>query len=105
MQWLCKTYKSLDELPVVSNQAKKGLDFSVGLMQSEFRHSFQVILAGPDALLGYMMGQIVNLILEELTLTWLELQIMFSEALKHNVQVLQVFLLHFREDNHVIQVN
>ena len=32
------------------------------------------------------MSKIVGLIPEEFTLAWLELQIMFSEVLKHKVQ-------------------
>ena len=48
--------KSLDESPVMTYQAKEGSDFSAGLRGGEFSHSFQVLLAGPNALLGYMMG-------------------------------------------------
>ena len=35
------------------------------------------------------MSQIVNLTLEELALFWLELQMVLSEMLKHNVQAMQ----------------
>ena len=52
-----------------------------------------------------MVGQIVDLILEEFTLNQLEPQVMFSEAIKRNAQVLQMFLLCFGKDNHIIQVD
>ena len=76
-----------------SYQAQKGSKFSVCLRWGKFSHSFQVLLAGLDALLGYMVGQILDLTLEEFALTQLELQIMFPEALEHNAH------------KHVIQVN
>ena len=42
-----------------------------------------------------MMNQIVDLIPEEFTLGWLELQIVLPEVFKHNAQVMLVFLFHF----------
>ena len=51
------------------------------------------------------MSQIVNLALEELTLGQLEFQMVLSEALKLNVQAMQVLFLHLQKDNHFIQVN
>ena len=42
--------------PLMTYQAQEGLDFSVGLRWGKFSHSFQVLLAGLNALLGYMMG-------------------------------------------------
>ena len=94
---MCYMSKSLDELLAVSYQAQEGLDFSVSLGQSKFSHHFQVLFAGPDALLGHIMGQIVDLILEEFALTWLEFQIIFSEAHEHNVQASQVFLFSWEK--------
>ena len=104
MQWLCNIGKSLNELLAMSYQSQEGLDFSVCSRWGEFSHSFQVLLSGPNGLLGYMMGQIVDFITEEFALTRLELQIMFSEAFKHDMQTLQVLFLSFGKDNHVIQV-
>ena len=69
-------------------QAQKGLDSSVGSWQNKFSNSFQVFFAGSYSFLGDMMGQIVNLYLEELTLGQLEFQIVLSKALNHNVQVM-----------------
>ena len=61
--------KPLDELPIVPHQAQVGSDFSVGLGWSKLCHHIYILLAGPHTLLGGMMGQIVNLILEEFTLS------------------------------------
>ena len=72
----------------MSHQAQKGSDFSVGLWWSKFSHSIQVFLAGSYTFLGGMMSQIGDLVFEEFTLGWLELQIVLLEALKHNTQVM-----------------
>ena len=72
----------------MSHQAQKALDLNVGLGWSEFSHSFQVLFAGSYTFLGDMMNQIVYFIPEEFTLGWLELQVVFPEVLKHNVQAL-----------------
>ena len=74
----------------MSYQAQEGSDFSVCLRWGEFCYSFQVLLAGPNALLGYMMGLIVDLIMEEFAFTWLEFQVMLSEVFKHNSQASQM---------------
>ena len=79
----------------MSYQAQKGSDIRACLRWGEFSHSFPVFLAGPDALLVYMMRQIVNLIAEEFTLTRLEFQAMLSKAFKHNVKAPQMHLLSF----------
>ena len=46
----------LMELLVITYQAQKGLGFGVCLRWGKFSHSFPVLLAGLNALLGYMMG-------------------------------------------------
>ena len=78
----------------MSHQAKKDLDFGVGLWWSESSHSFQVLLAGLYTFLGSMMSQVVDLVLEEFTLGWLELQVVLPEVLEYNAQVMLVFLFH-----------
>ena len=40
------------------------------------------------------MSQVVNIILEEFTVGWLEFQVVLPEALKHNVHSMLVFLFH-----------
>ena len=95
MQWLHDACKPLNKPSIMSHQAQKGSDCSVGLWWSEFSHSFQVLLAGSYAFLGNIMSQIADLIPEEFTLGWLELQIMLLEVLKHNMQVMQVFPFNF----------
>ena len=97
--------KSLHELPLKTYQSQKGSDFSVGLRQGELCHSFQVLLAGLNSLLGYMMGLIFDLIVEEFTFTQLEFQVMLSEAFKHNMQALQMLFFGFGKDNNIVQVN
>ena len=77
------------------HQTQKGSDFGVSLWWSKFSHSLLVLSTGSHAFFGDMMSQVVDLILEELTLSWLKLQIMLSEALKHHAQVMQVFFFHF----------
>ena len=91
MQWLPNTHEPLNKLPIVSHQ---GSDFSVGFWWSKFGHSFYVLSVGLCAFLGDMMSQIVDLIFKEFTLDWLGLQIVLSEVLKHNMQVMYVFLFH-----------
>ena len=76
-------------------QAQKGLDFGGGLRLGEFSHSFQILLAWPNALLGYMMGYIIDLIAEAFVFAWLEFQVMLPEAFEHNEQVLQMLFLSF----------
>ena len=68
-QWLHNTCKALDESPIVSHQAQEGSDFHVSLGQSKLCHCFQILFAGQHILLRDMMGQIVNLILKEFTLS------------------------------------
>ena len=81
-------------------QAQKGSDFGVGLRWGKFSHSFQILLAGPNALLGYMMGLIIDLIVKEFTFTQLEFQVILSEAFEHNMQTLQIFFLGFGITSH-----
>ena len=88
--------------PKESYQAQKGSDFSVSLGQSKFSYSFQLLFAGPDALFGHMMGQIVDLILEEFALTQLEFRIMLSKA---QCAIVASVPPWFWKDNHIIQVN
>ena len=97
--------KSLDESLVMTYQAQKGSDFSIGLKWGEFRNSFQILLAGPNALLGYMIGQIIDLIVEEFTFTQLEFQVKLLKVFKHNRQASQMLLLSFGKDNHIIQID
>ena len=102
MQWLCHMAKSLDESPVMTYQAQKGLDFSIGLRCSKFCHSFQIFPAGLNTFLGYVIGQITDLTVKEFAFTWLEFQVMLLEALKHNMQALQMLLPQFwkRQSHH-----
>ena len=86
-------------------QAQKGSDFSVGLRLGKFSHSFQILLAGLNALLGYMMGLIIDLIAEEFAFTCFEVQVMLSEAFKHSMQASQMLFLSFRKDNHIVQID
>ena len=72
----------------MSHQSPKGLELSVRLWWSESSHSFEVLLAGLYTFLGDVVSLIVDLVLEEFTLGWLELLIVFPEALKHNVQAM-----------------
>ena len=48
-------------------------------------------LPGLHTFIGDMVSQVIDLILEELTLDWFELQVVLNEALKHNMQAMQVF--------------
>ena len=88
IQGLCNASEQFDESPVMSYQAQKVSNFSVDLGWSKFCHSFQVLFTGLYAFLADMMSQIVNLTLKELTLCWLELQMVLSEVIEHNVQVM-----------------
>ena len=65
----------------------------VGLRWGKFSHSFQVLLAGLNTLLGYMMGKIIDLIVEEFTFPRLRFQILLSEAFEHNMQCIANALL------------
>ena len=69
-------------------QVQKGLDLHLSLGWSEFCYGFQVLFTGLHAFLGDMMSQIVNLTVEKIALCQLELQVVLSEALKHNVQAM-----------------
>ena len=71
----------------MSHQTQKGLDSGVSLWWSKFGHSFQVLFAELYTFLGDMMSQVDDFVLEELALGWLELHIVISEALEHNMQV------------------
>ena len=51
------------------------------------------------------MSQIISLTLEELTLGWLELQMVLSEALDHNTQATQVPFLCLQKVNHIVQIS
>ena len=102
---MCHKGKSLDELPVMTYWAQKGSDLGVGMGWYKFSHSFQILFAGLNALLGYMMGQIIDLIGEEFTFTLLEFQVMLSKMFEHRMQASQMLYLSFGKDNHVIQVD
>ena len=80
--------KPLHKLSVMSHQAPKGPDLGVGLWWSKSGYSFKVLCAGLYTFLGDVVSQVVDLILEEFTLDWLELQVVHPEALKHNAQVM-----------------
>ena len=72
----------------MSHQSQKGSDFSIGLGWSRLSHCFQVLYAASYTFLGDVVSQVVDLVLKELTFGWLKLQIVPSEALKHNGQVM-----------------
>ena len=88
IQWLHDMCESLNKPLVMSHQAQKGSDFGVSSWWSKFSHSFQVLFTGSHVFFGDMMGQVVDFVPEELALSWLKLQIMLSEMLKHYVQVM-----------------
>ena len=89
----------------MSHQAQKGSDLIIGLWGSESGISFEVLLARSYNFLGDMVSQVVDLILKEFTLGWLELQVVFPEVLKCNLQAMLMFLFHLWKDDHVIQVD
>ena len=70
------------------HKSQKGFDFCVSLRWSEFSHGLQILSTGLNAFLGDIMRQIVNLTLEELTPCQLELQVVLSEVLEHNMQTM-----------------
>ena len=87
-------YKPLDELPIVPHQAQKGLDVHVSFGWGELSYSFSILFAGLHAFLRDMMDQMVNVIPEEFTLRGILPQVVFLEVIEHNMQTLQVLLLH-----------
>ena len=52
-----------------------------------------------------MMSQIVDLLLEHITLRWLQLEAMFSEAIEDHSHSVQMLLRHLRENCHIIQID
>ena len=48
--------KAHDESQVMAYKGQKGSDFGEGLRWGKFSHSFQILLAGLNTLLGYMIG-------------------------------------------------
>ena len=47
----------------------------------------------------------IDLIARKFTFTWLEFQVMLSEAYEHHMQASQMLFLGFGEGNYIIQVD
>ena len=82
---------TLNKPLVMFHIAQKGLDLRVGLWWGKSGQRFSVFLAGSYTILGDMMSQVGDLVLEEFTLGWLELQVVLPDMLKHNMQALVPF--------------
>ena len=58
-----------------------------------------------EPLLAHMVSQIIDLRLKHISLRWLQLEAMFSEAVEDHTHSLKMLLRHLRENYHVIQVD
>ena len=76
----------------MTNQAHKGLDVSVGLGWGAFCNCLHFILTQFNTVLGDMMSQVVDLVLEEFTLGAFEPEVVLTKSVKDNTQLVQVFL-------------
>ena len=66
IQWLDDPCKTLNEPPVMTNEAEEGSNLSVSPWQCTLGNSFEVHVARPNTLLRYLMGQIVDFSLKRL---------------------------------------
>ena len=92
IQWLGNPCEAFYESPVMAYKAKEGLNLHIGLWQCAFSNSFLVCITRSDTLFRYSMCQVVYLFLEETTLWWFQLKIILPKLIKHNTQLVKVFL-------------
>ena len=83
--------KSFDVPPVVNKQAQKGWDVSVGLGLGTFCNCPHIILTQFNPILGHLMSQVVDLILEEFTPEGFEPEVVLTELVEDYMQLMQVF--------------
>ena len=83
MEGLGYMCKSFDEPSVVTYQAQKGSDISVGLGQCTSCDHLQVILTWSYTILQDVMTQVVDLTLEELTFVGLILRLCSQNKTQH----------------------
>ena len=101
----CNFGKAFYEVPVMTNQANKTFHFGVGVRRQTLSNGFQVLLQWKNPFLAHMMNQMVDLGFEHLALGWLQLEAVFSEAIKDHSHYLQMLFRHLRENYHVIQID
>ena len=83
-------------------EAKEGLNLHVGLRWCTFSDSLYVCIAGSDTLFRYSMGQVIYPFLEEAVFLQFQLEIILPELIKHDTQMMEVFLCSLWEHNQVV---
>ena len=86
IQQLCDTCKAFYESPVMAYQADGGANFCVGLRWCTFCYGSQIQITRLHAFLTDPMHQIVNLLLEKITLLGLQLQVILPKPIKDDAQ-------------------
>ena len=68
IKWLGNPSKALYKLSLMSYQAKKGSNFSVGLWRSIYCNGPHIDIAGSNTFLGHLVSQVIYFLLKQATL-------------------------------------
>ena len=95
----------LNEMPIVTYNAHKRPDVSVGLWRRTGNDGGNILLRRFNSILAHMVSQIDKFCSKQITFSRLKFETMLKEVVKHNAHPLEVFLQSLRVNYDIISVD